>query len=186
MDRQAERLLEESGMIEEQVRESRTSLEQMKAQAHLEARAFEDKMDELERLISSERNAGGDGVQGHIGELSTEEEKSLRRRNLRAGEDNAAVRDQIREAERQEQRFRKAFERLKQQTGISDTAQLVEQFLLLVDQNYVLFNYVNRTEDECVASSHGGLWRGADASDSPSMRTGTTRCRKRRRHCTTR
>merc|ERR1719262_466567 len=82
-------------------------------------------------------------AQEHRGEMTVEQEQSLKKKVLRGNWGIAKDKASIHASMEKVQSYEEAFAKIQAATGISDIDELVTTFINAEDQNFALFNYAN-------------------------------------------
>merc|ERR1719262_1697901 len=82
-------------------------------------------------------------AQEHRGEMTVEQEQSLKKKVLRGNWGIAKDKASIHASMEKVQSYEEAFAKIQAATGISDIDELVQNFVNAEDQNFSLFNYAN-------------------------------------------
>ena len=126
-------------------------------QADKEQEDFEHEWKELGKMIEQDRKMKDFmkkereklSQQEHRGDMTVEQEQSLKKKVLRGNWGIAKDKASIHASMEKVQSYEEAFAKIQAATGISDIDELVTTFINAEDQNFALFNYVNELNGEC-------------------------------------
>jgi chromosome segregation ATPase len=129
----------------------------LKSQADKEQDDFEREWKELGKMIEQDRKMKDFmkkereklSQQEHRGDMTVEQEQSLKKKVLRGNWGIAKDKASIHASMEKVQSYEEAFAKIQAATGISDIDELVTTFINAEDQNFALFNYVNELNGEC-------------------------------------
>ena len=88
-------------------------------------------------------------AQEHRGDMTVEQEQSLKKKVLRGNWGIAKDKASIHASMEKVQSYEEAFAKIQAATNITDIDELVTTFINAEDQNFALFNYVNELNGEC-------------------------------------
>ena len=88
-------------------------------------------------------------AQEHRGDMTVEQEQSLKKKVLRGNWGIAKDKASIHASMEKVQSYEEAFAKIQAATNITDIDELVTTFINAEDQNFALFNYVNELNAEC-------------------------------------
>ena len=145
------RIIEISNKAYEARDAAQSEMSALKSQADKEQEDFEREWKELGKMIEQDRKMKDFmkkereklSQQEHRGEMTVEQEQSLKKKVLRGNWGIAKDRASIHASMEKVQSYEEAFARIQAATGISDIDELVTTFINAEDQNFALFNYVN-------------------------------------------
>jgi len=151
------RIIEISNKAYEARDAAQSEMSALKSQADKEQEDFEREWKELGKMIEQDRKMKDFmkkereklSQQEHRGEMTVEQEQSLKKKVLRGNWGIAKDRASIHASMEKVQSYEEAFARIQAATGISDIDELVTTFINAEDQNFALFNYVNELNGEC-------------------------------------
>jgi len=151
------RIIEISNKAYEARDAAQSEMSALKAQADKEQEDFEREWKELGKMIEQDRKMKDFmkkereklSQQEHRGEMTVEQEQSLKKKVLRGNWGIAKDKASIHASMEKVQSYEEAFAKIQAATGISDIDELVTTFINAEDQNFALFNYVNELNGEC-------------------------------------
>jgi len=151
------RIIEISNKAYEARDAAQSEMAALKAQADKEQEDFEREWKELGKMIEQDRKMKDFmkkereklSQQEHRGEMTVEQEQSLKKKVLRGNWGIAKDKASIHASMEKVQSYEEAFAKIQAATGISDIDELVTTFINAEDQNFALFNYVNELNGEC-------------------------------------
>jgi len=151
------RIIEISNKAYEARDASQSEMSALKSQADKEQQDFEQEWKELGKMIEQDRKMKDFmkkereklSQQEHRGDMTVEQEQSLKKKVLRGNWGIAKDKASIHASMEKVQSYEEAFAKIQAATGISDIDELVTTFINAEDQNFALFNYVNELNGEC-------------------------------------
>jgi chromosome segregation ATPase len=151
------RIIEISNKAYEARDAAQSEMAALKAQADKEQEEFEREWKELGKMIEQDRKMKDFmkkereklSQQEHRGDMTVEQEQSLKKKVLRGNWGIAKDKASIHASMEKVQSYEEAFAKIQAATGISDIDELVTTFINAEDQNFALFNYVNELNGEC-------------------------------------
>jgi len=151
------RIIEISNKAYEARDAAQAEMSALKSQADKEQQEFEQEWKELGKMIEQDRKMKDFmkkereklSQQEHRGDMTVEQEASLKKKVLRGNWGIAKDKASIHASMEKVQSYEEAFAKIQQATGISDIDELVTTFINAEDQNFALFNYVNELNGEC-------------------------------------
>jgi len=151
------RIIEISNKAYEARDAAQSEMSALKSQADKEQQDFEQEWKELGKMIEQDRKMKDFmkkereklSQQEHRGDMTVEQEQSLKKKVLRGNWGIAKDKASIHASMEKVQSYEEAFAKIQAATGISDIDELVTTFINAEDQNFALFNYVNELNGEC-------------------------------------
>jgi len=151
------RIIEISNKAYEARDAAQAEMAALKQQADKEQQEFEQEWKELGKMIEQDRKMKDFmkkereklSMAEHRGEMTVEQEASLKKKVLRGNWGIAKDKASIHASMEKVQSYEEAFAKIQAATGISDIDELVTTFINAEDQNFALFNYVNELNSEC-------------------------------------
>ena len=151
------RIIEISNKAYEARDAAQSEMQALKAQADKEQSDFEAEWKELGKMIEQDRKMKDFmkkereklSQQEHRGDMTVEQEQSLKKKVLRGNWGIAKDKASIHASMEKVQSYEEAFAKIQAATGIEDIDELVTTFINAEDQNFALFNYVNELNGEC-------------------------------------
>lgn len=151
------RIIEISNKAYEARDAAQAEMAALKQQADKEQQEFEQEWKELGKMIEQDRKMKDFmkkereklSMQEHRGDMTVEQEQSLKKKVLRGNWGIAKDKASIHASMEKVQSYEEAFAKIQAATGISDIDELVTTFINAEDQNFALFNYVNELNSEC-------------------------------------
>ena len=151
------RIIEISNKAYEARDAAQSEMAALKSQADKEQEDFEREWKELGKMIEQDRKMKDFmkkereklSQQEHRGDMTVEQEQSLKKKVLRGNWGIAKDKASIHASMEKVQSYEEAFAKIQAATGISDIDELVTTFINAEDQNFALFNYVNELNGEC-------------------------------------
>jgi len=151
------RIIEISNKAYEARDAAQSEMAALKSQADKEQDDFEREWKELGKMIEQDRKMKDFmkkereklSQQEHRGDMTVEQEQSLKKKVLRGNWGIAKDKASIHASMEKVQSYEEAFAKIQAATGISDIDELVTTFINAEDQNFALFNYVNELNGEC-------------------------------------
>lgn len=151
------RIIEISNKAYEARDAAQSEMSALKSQADKEQNEFEAEWKELGKMIEQDRKMKDFmkkereklSQQEHRGDMTVEQEQSLKKKVLRGNWGIAKDKASIHASMEKVQSYEEAFAKIQAATGISDIDELVTTFINAEDQNFALFNYVNELNGEC-------------------------------------
>ena len=151
------RIIEISNKAYEARDAAQSEMSALKNQADKEQQEFEAEWKELGKMIEQDRKMKDFmkkereklSQQEHRGDMTVEQEASLKKKVLRGNWGIAKDKASIHASMEKVQSYEEAFAKIQAATGISDIDELVTTFINAEDQNFALFNYVNELNGEC-------------------------------------
>jgi len=151
------RIIEISNKAYEARDAAQSEMSALKLQADKEQEDFEREWKELGKMIEQDRKMKDFmkkereklSQQEHRGDMTVEQEQSLKKKVLRGNWGIAKDRASIHASMDKVASYEEAFAKIQAATGITDIDELVTTFINAEDQNFALFNYVNELNGEC-------------------------------------
>ena len=151
------RIIEISNKAYEARDAAQSEMSALKAQADKEQEDFEREWKELGKMIEQDRKMKDFmkkereklSAQEHRGDMTVEQEQSLKKKVLRGNWGIAKDKASIHASMEKVQSYEEAFAKIQAATNITDIDELVTTFINAEDQNFALFNYVNELNGEC-------------------------------------
>ena len=151
------RIIEISNKAYEARDAAQSEMQALKAQADKEQSDFEAEWKERGKMIEQDRKMKDFmkkereklSQQEHRGDMTVEQEQSLKKKVLRGNWGIAKDKASIHASMEKVQSYEEAFAKIQAATGIEDIDELVTTFINAEDQNFALFNYVNELNGEC-------------------------------------